>query len=131
MMHQLLFNMMTALLFDDDSSLKTDALEVETLPEVVIEPKAGDIVSWKKKVLESTKAPYNSIVGLGMIGHLCWRWGLEQKNNLEGQFLGRRTPLKLRGVDVKCGLQRTKLPLLRRRWEMGAVDGRWESNAFN
>jgi hypothetical protein len=64
-LHQLLFNMMTALMFDDDSRLETDAQEVETPPEAVIKSKAGNVVSWKKNVLKSTKAPYNSIVGLG------------------------------------------------------------------
>jgi hypothetical protein len=59
--------MTTALVFDDDSSLETDALEVETPPEAVIEPKAGNVMSWKKNILKSTKAPYNSIVGLRMI----------------------------------------------------------------
>jgi hypothetical protein len=42
MMEQLLFNMTTALEFDHDSSREMDALEVETPPEAVIEPKAGD-----------------------------------------------------------------------------------------
>ena len=60
--------MTTTLVFDDDS-VETDALEVETLPEAVIEPKAGDVISWKKNILKSTKAPYNSIVGLGMIAY--------------------------------------------------------------
>jgi hypothetical protein len=70
MMQQLLFNMMTALAFDDDSSLETDALEVEMPSEGVIKPKAGNIMPWKKNILKSsTKAPYNSIVGLGMIAY--------------------------------------------------------------
>jgi hypothetical protein len=54
----LLFNVTTAALeFDNVSSLKMDALEDKTPPEAVIEPKVGNIVSWKKSILKSIKAP--------------------------------------------------------------------------
>jgi hypothetical protein len=57
--------MTTTLEFDDDSSLEMADLEVEA----VIEPKAGDVLSWKRNVSKSIKAPYNSIMGLGMIAY--------------------------------------------------------------
>jgi hypothetical protein len=61
--------MTTTLEFDDDSSLEMYDLEVETPPKAVIKPKAGDIISWKGNVSKSIKAPYNSIMGLGMIAY--------------------------------------------------------------
>jgi hypothetical protein len=90
--------MTTTLEFDDDSSLEMDALEVETPPgEAVIEPKGGDIISWKGNIPKSIKAPYNSIMGLGMIAYDgLLEQGREAMLELEGRSARRSSMIHVR-----------------------------------